>query len=75
MRVDFLMSFVVEDKEGNLAEIDIFAERDHPAPDGAVLADNKLRGTLVYKLTPLGEGLILYFTRDLSEGYVRIALE
>jgi len=75
IKVDFLMSFVVEDKEGNMAEIDIYADRDHPAPDGTVLAGDKLRGTLVYKLAPLGEGLTLYFAHDLLEGYIGIALE
>lgn len=75
IKVDFLMSFVLEDEKGKMAEIDISAERDYPAPDETVPTGNKLRGTLVYKLTPLGEGLTLYFTRDLSQGYVRIALE
>ena len=73
--VSSLMSFDVKDKEGNVAEIDIFAECDHPAPDGTVLTGDKLRGTLVYELTPLGEGLTLYFTRDLLEPPVRIVLE
>ncbi|MBA7504658.1 hypothetical protein ES706_03305 [subsurface metagenome] len=75
IRISFLTSFVVEDKEGNTATIDIDAERDYPAPDGAVLAGDKLRGTLVYQLTPLGEGLTLYYTHDLSQGYVSIALD
>ncbi len=75
IRISFLTSFVVEDKEGSMAGIDTSADRDYPAPDGAVLAGDKLRGTLVYRLTPLGEGLTLYYTHDLSQGYVSIALE
>jgi len=75
IRISFLTSFVVEDKAGRMAGIDIDADRDYPAPDGAVLAGDKLRGTLVYQLAPLGEGLTLYYTHDLSQGYVSIALE
>jgi len=30
---------------------------------------------LVYNLTPMGEGLTLFFASDLSAGYVSIALE
>ena len=75
IRVDFQMSFLVEDKEGNTAPIDIDAERDYPAPQGAVPTGDKLRGTLVYKLAPLGEGLTLYYTHDISQGYIKIALE
>ncbi len=75
IRISFLTSFVVEDKEGSMAGVDTSADRDYPTPDGAVLAGDKLRGTLVYRLAPLGEGLTLYYTHDLSQGYVRIALE
>ena len=75
IRVDFQMSFLVEDKAGNTAPIDIEAERDYPAPQGAVPAGDKLRGTLVYELAPLGEGLTLYYTHDISQGYIKIALE
>jgi len=75
IRISFLTSFVVEDKDGNMAGIDISADRDYPAPDGAVPAGDKLRGTLVYRLTPLGEGLALYYTHDISQGYVIIALD
>ena len=75
IKVDFLMSFLVEDEKGRMAQIDISADRDYPAPDGTVPIGNKLRGTLVYKLIPPGEGLTLYFTSDLSAGYVSIALE
>ena len=74
IRVDFLMSFLVEDKEGNTAQIDISAEGDYPLPDGTVLASDQLRGTLVYQLAHLGEGLTLYFSHNVLEGYVRIAL-
>ena len=74
IKVDFLMSFLVEDKGGNTAQIDISAEGDYPLPDGTVLAGDKLRGTLVYQLAPLGEGLTLYYTHDISQGYVKIAL-
>lgn len=75
INVDFITSFVVEDEKGRMAQIDIHAEGDYPLPDGTVLAGNKLRGTLVYNLTPLGEGLTLYFAHNLSAGYVSIALE
>jgi len=75
IKVDFLMSFAVEDEKGRMAQIDIHADRDYPAPDETVPAGNKLKGTLVYNLTPMGEGLTLFFTSDLSAGYVRIALE
>ncbi|MBA7482138.1 hypothetical protein ES707_17620 [subsurface metagenome] len=74
-RVDFLMSFAVEDEKGKMARIDIHANRDYPAPDGAVPTGDKLRGTLVYNLAFLGEELTLFFTSDLSAGYVSIALE
>ena len=74
IRVDFQASFLLEDKEGNTAPIDIDAERDHPAPQGLVPAGDKLRGTLVYQLAPLGKGLTLYYTHDISQGYVKIAL-
>jgi len=75
IKVDFLMSFAVEDEKGKIAQINIHADRDYPAPDETVPAGNKLKGTLVYNLTPMGEGLTLFFTSDLSAGYVRIALE
>ena len=75
VRVDFQMSFLVEDKEGNTARIDMDAERDYPAPQGMVSAGDKLRGTLVYQIGALGEGLSLFFAHDISEGYIRIALE
>lgn len=75
VKVDFLLSFLVEDKAGRTAQINLHAERDYPAPDGIVPAGDKLRGTLVYGLAPLGEGLILLFSHDISAGYVTIALE
>ncbi len=75
IKVDFLMSFAVEDEKGRMAQIDIHADRDYPAPDETVPAGDKLRGTLVYNLAPLGKGLTLLFTSDLSAGYVTIALE
>ncbi len=75
IRVDFQMSFLVEDKEGNTAVINMDAERDYPVPQGAVPAGDKLRGTLVYQLAPLGEGLTLYYSHDISQGYIKIALE
>ena len=73
--VSSLMSFEVKDSEGNKAEIDIFADREHPAPDGTVLFGDKLRGTLVYNLSPLGKGLTLYYLPDLLSRPIRIALE
>jgi len=75
IKVDFLMSFAVEDEKGRMAPIDIHADRDYPAPDETVPAGDKLKGTLVYNLAPLGEGLTLFFTSDLSAGYISIALE
>jgi len=75
IKVDFLMSFAVEDEKGKMAQIDIHADRNYPVPDETVPAGNKLKGTLVYNLTPMGEGLTLLFTSDLSAGYVSIALE
>lgn len=75
IKVDFIMSFALEDEKGRLAQIDLSAEGDYPVPDGTVPAGDKLRGTLVYNLAPLGEGLTLFYARDLSAGYVSIALE
>ena len=75
IKVDFLMSFAVEDEKGRMAQIDFHADRDYPAPDETVPAGDKLRGTLVYNLAPLGEGLTLFFASGLSAGYVSIALE
>ena len=75
IKVDFIMSFLVEDKAGKTAQLNIHAERDYPAPDGTVPAGDKLRGTLVYEIAPLGEGLTLLFSHNLSAGYVTIALE
>jgi len=74
IRVDFQMSFLVEDKEGSTAQIDISADGDYPLPNGTVPAGDQLRGTLVYQLAPLGKGLTLYYTHDISQGYVKIAL-
>jgi len=75
IKVDFLMSFAVEDEKGRMAQIDIHTEGDYPLPDETVPAGDKLRGTLVYNLAPLGEGLTLLFTSDLSAGYISITLE
>ena len=75
IKVDFVMSFLVEDKAGRTAQANIHAERDYPAPDGTVPSGDKLRGTLVYEIAPLGEGITLLFSHDLSAGYVTIALE
>ena len=73
--VSSVMSFELKDKDGNKAKIDIFADRDYPAPDGTVLTGDKLRGTLVYNVVPLGEGLTLYFQRDLLARPVRVSLQ
>ena len=75
IKIDFLLSFLVEDKAGRTAQINLHAERDYPAPDGTVPAGDELRGTLVYELAPLGEELTLLFSHDISAGYVTIALE
>ena len=69
------MSFLVEDEAGQTAKLDIHAERDYPAPDGTVPAGDKLRGTLVYEIASMGEGLTLLFSHYVSAGYVTIALE
>ncbi len=75
IKVDFVLSFAVEDEKGKMAQIDIHAEGDYPLPDETVPAGDKLRGTLVYNLAPMGEGLTLFFTSDLSAGYISITLE
>jgi hypothetical protein len=75
IKVDFILSFALEDEKGKLAQIDISTKGDYPTPDGKVGVGEKLRGTLVYDLTGLGGELTLFYARDLSQGYVRVALE
>jgi len=74
IRVDFQMSFSVEDNEGNIAQLNISTEGDYPLPQGNVPAGDQLRGTLVYQMAHLGEGLSLYYSHDISQVYVKIAL-